>query len=121
MANEDTETDNVRVRIWFGDYEEGTEPDEIVTVEPSTTHIWKQNPHFHGSIAIDIHPDDCPATLEMYTSDSIHEPPQYDNHVEKGYWNGPIEQGLDFHKNDQRPPFGCEVWGRQLFFVKKSE
>lgn len=112
-----------RVRIWKGRTPAGEdyqgEPDEIVTVEEETPAVWQDDPHYHsGGIGIDIHPEDAPATLGVYTSDSVHSPPGYDDHVEMDYWDGPVEQGLTWPGNHDYPPFGCEVWGRVMFFVE---
>ena len=115
-------SDTYRVRIWHSYYDEyPDEPDETVEVEAEAPYLWKDDPYFDsGSCAFDIHPDDAPATLEIYTSESVRSPPGYDNHVETAYWNGPVERGLPFdpERYDGYPPFGCEVWGRVLFYVK---
>lgn len=117
------ETDQYRIRIWKGRNPDGEdyqgEPDEIVTVSAETVHVWQDDPHYHSPpVAFDVHPDDCPATLNVYTSESVRSPPGYDNHVETGYWDGPMERGLAYSANHDFPPFGCEVWGRVMFFVE---
>lgn len=119
-----------RVRIWKGSPDVGEksdqaawgEPDEIVTVSEETPHVWQDDPRYRSpTIGLDIHPEDAPATLEVYTSESVRSPPGYDNHVEKGYWDGPMEQGLTYPGDHEIPPFGCEVWGRVMFFVKEAD
>lgn len=112
-----------RVRIWDGYYDGYPDgPDTTVTVESETPHVWIKDPHTTFRGAFDIHPDDAPATLNIYTSDSVRPPPGYDNHVETGYWNGPVERGLPFdpERYDDYPPFGCEVWGRVMFFIEEG-
>jgi len=116
-------SDTIRVRIWhsyYDDYPE--EPDETVEMEAGTTHLWQEDPYFDsGPCAFDIHPDDAPATLYIHTNDSVREPPVYDNHVD-GVWGNAVERGLPFdpEQYDEYPPFGCEVWGRVLFYVEKG-
>lgn len=110
-----------RVRIWHSYHDEYPDtPDETVEVKAETPHLWKDDPRFNsGPCAFDLHPDDTPATLEIYTSESVRSPPGYENHVETAYWDGPVERGLlfDSEQYDDRPPFGCEIWGRVLFYV----
>ncbi len=123
------ESQTIRVRIWDDNYEYGVspgelgDPDKLVEVEPKTVHIWQDNPHYHSpSMGIDIHPDDRPAGLNIYTSDSIHSPPDAGgNYVEEGYWDGPVEGGLDYDGNSDIPPFGCELWDRVMFFVEPKD
>jgi|AntDeeMetagen681_2_1112603.scaffolds.fasta_scaffold09465_5 hypothetical protein len=115
--------DQYRVRVWKGRNPDGEDyqgdPDEIVTVSAETPFVWQEDPHYHSpSIGIDLHPEDAPATLNVYTSDSVRSPPGYDSHVETGYWNGPMEQGFSYPEDHEYPPFGCEVWGRVMFFVE---
>ena len=109
-----------RIRIWLNDTSFDGEPDEVVEVEEGMNHIWKTDPHYSSSsMGIDIHPDDCPGELKIFTSESVRAPPEYDSHVEKGYWNGPVERGLDFSEEYKGyTPFGCELWGRVLFRVE---
>lgn len=118
--------DRFRVRIWKGRNPDGEdyqgEPDEIVEIDEETPYVWQNDPHYHSPpIGVDIHPNDCPATLNIYTSESVRSPPGYDNHVETAYWDGPVEQGLPYPEEHNDPPFGCEVWGRVMFFVEAGE
>jgi hypothetical protein len=110
-----------RVRIWHKYYDDYPEqPDEVVTVEEGTPHLWKDDPYFDsGPCAFDIHPEDAPGTLNIYTNDSVRRPHVQENHVDESIWDGPIERGLEFdpERYDDYPPFGCEVWGRVLFMV----
>lgn len=112
----------VRVRIWRGRYDEyPDDPDEIVPVEPETPHVWQANPRYHSPpLGIDVHPADGPATLNIYTSDSVRSPPGYDSHVERSYWDGPVERGLPFPADHDYPPYGCELWDRVMFFVEPT-
>lgn len=111
-----------RIRIWhkyYGGYPD--EPDEVVTVEADDPHVWKDDPWFgSGAAAFDIHPDDLPATLYIYTNDSVRQPP-VGGHVDTAEWDGPVERGLPFdteYGGDK--PFGCQVWGRVLFLVEEG-
>ncbi len=116
-------SETYRIRIWHDYYDDyPDEPDETVSVEAESPHVWQDDPYYSGKGAFDIHPDDAPATLYIYTNDSVREPPVYDNHVETAAWDGPIEQGLPFdpERYDDYPPFGCEVWGRILFWVEEG-
>lgn len=119
----DTQPDaTYRVRIWEGRDGRDDEPDEVVEVSEETPHVWQDDPYYHSPpIAIDLHPDDCPATLNVYTSESVRSPPGYESHVETGYWGPrPIEGGLPFPADHDYEPFGCEVWGRVMFFVEEE-
>jgi len=113
-------SDKIRVRIWdryHDDYPQ--DADRTLEIEPKTPYVWIEDPYTTVQGAFDIHPDDVPATLNIYTSESVRGPPGYDNHVETGYWDGPVERGLDFGESyDGSMPFGCEVWGRIMFFVE---
>lgn len=110
-----------RIRIWNGYYDEYPDkPDETITVEAEHAHLWQDDPWYSGKGAFDIHPEDAPATLYIYTNDSVREPYVEDGRFEKSQWDGPIERGLPFDPDsyDEYPPFGCEVWGRVLFWVE---
>lgn len=112
-----------RIRIWHKYYEEyPDEPDEVVTVEEGDPHVWKDDPWFDsGATAFDIHPEDAPATLSIYTNDSVRPAPVGD-HVDTAAWDGPIERGLSFRSEGRGSlqPFGCQVWGRVLFVVEEG-
>lgn len=111
--------DPIRVRVWNEYYDEYPEqPDETVAVEPGEPHIWQDDPWFDsGAAAFDIHPEDAPATLYIYTNDSVREPP-----LQPSEWGGPVERGLPFDpdRDDGYPPFGCEVWGRVMFVAEEG-
>jgi len=117
-----SESNQIRIRIWHSYYDEyPDEPDETVEVEAGSPHLWKEDPYFDsGPMAIDIHPEDAPATLNIHTNDSVREPPVQNNHVDRGAWGRAVERGLPFdpERYDEYPPFGCEVWGRVLFYVE---
>lgn len=113
----------MRIRIWHGRYDEyPEEPDEIVTVGDESSHLWQDDPWYSGIVAFDIHPNDAPATLYVYTNDSVRSPPVSNTHVDTAEWGRPIERGLPFdpERYDKYPPFGCEVWGRVLFYVEEG-
>jgi hypothetical protein len=130
MANDDAQhvggdaQNQVRIRIWHKYYDEyPDEPDETVTVEYDDPHLWQDDPWFDsGPTAFDVHPDDAPATLYIYTNDSVRAPPVQENHIDTAEWGRPIERGLPFdpERYDDYPPFGCEVWGRVLFLVEEG-
>lgn len=112
----------VRVRIWdkwADDYSD--KPDEIVTVERDDPHLWQDDPYFDsGAAAFDIHPGDTPATLYIYTNDSVR-PAPVGNRVDTAAWDGPVERGLPFDEDyTGGPPFGCQIWGRVLFLVEEG-
>ena len=72
---DETDTNTVRVRIWKGhETPDGGftgDPDEVITLTPGTPVLWQDNPDYHSpQLGIDIHPDDTPGTIELYTSDS---------------------------------------------------
>jgi hypothetical protein len=122
-----TEAETIRVQVYETREEvdnwEDTEPRHTVPVEPETPFVFVDDPHYHSvSLGLSIHPDDRPAELGVYTSDSVHDPPGYENHVETGYWDGPMERGLRFTSPEgEVRPFGCELWGRVMFFVEPLE
>lgn len=110
-------TDGVRVVITYTE-SDGDGYDEVIPVQPGTPFVWKSDPLYHSpSLSIGIHPDDRPAHLGVYTSESVRSPPGYESHVERGYWNGPIEQGLAYD-SEEVPLFGCEIWGRIMFYIE---
>lgn len=124
MSYEVTLVSEYRIRIWKGRNPDGEdyqgEPDEVVTVTAEDPVLWQDDPHYHSPpIGIDIHPDDGPATLEVYTSDSVHpaDPRYSENYVDESYWDGPMERGLSYPGDHDYRPFGCEIWGRVLFYV----
>lgn len=119
------DVEEYRIRIWKFRNPDGEdyqgEPDEVVTVKEDDPVVWQDDPHYHSPpIGLDIHPEDGPATLEVYTSDSVHSPSgrQSAGYVDTDYWDGPMERGLTYPEDHDFQPFGCEVWGRVLFFVE---
>lgn len=117
--------DTIRVEVWNGrfDNEDWRDPDEIIEIEDGHTYLFLDNPHYHGSYGFRIHKEDRPATLYVHTNDSVRSPPGYDTHVERGYWDPAIERGLTYREdlNYDEVPFGCEIWGRILFYVESEE
>ena len=114
-----TEGGTYRVRIWDKWYDEyPDEPDETVELEADARLLWQDDPWYDsGPIAFDIHPDDAPATLYIYTNDSVRKPP-----LQPSEWGRPVERGLPFDPDlyDDYPPFGCEIWGRVMFVVEEG-
>ena len=114
--------DTIRVRIWHGRYDRyPDEPDETVELEAERPHLWQEDPWYDsGPVAFDIHPDDAPATLYVYTNDSVRAPPVQETHIDTAEWGRAIERGLEFdpERYDRYDPFGCEVWGRVLFYAE---
>ena len=119
-----TDSNTARIRIWHDYYDDyPDDPDETVTVEYDTPHLWQDDPYFDsGACAFDIHPDDAPATLYIHTNDSVRAPHVGENHYDKAQWGDAVERGLPFdpERYDDYPPFGCEVWGRVLFYVEEG-
>lgn len=109
--------DTATIQIWNG-YEFDGEPDEEIKVEYGTNHIYTDDPYSVCRWGISMAEEDRPATLNAYTNDSVRSPPGYDSHVERAYWDGPIERGLTFRDDRELRPFGCEVRGRILFHVE---
>jgi len=118
--NAEVAQNQVRIRIWHKYYDEyPDEPDEKVVVEYDDPHVWQDDPWYDsGPTAFDIHPEDAPATLYIYTNDSVRAP-HPSNLIE---WGRPVERGLPFdpERYDDYSPFGCEVWGRVLFLVEEE-
>lgn len=113
-------TDEYRIRIWRGRYDEyPNDPDETLEVGGESPHLWQDDPWFDsGPVAFDINPQDGPATLYIYTNDSVRKPPVQENYIDTAEWGRPIERGLLYPEGHDYPPFGCEVWGRVLFYVE---
>lgn len=116
-------SDEIRVRIWHGSYgrhnDYPDEPDETVPLPIDENIVWQDDPWYDsGPIAFDIHPDDAPATLYIYTNDSVRAPHKDD----LGEWGRAVERGLEFDPKlyARNPPFGCEIWGRVLFRVEEG-
>lgn len=119
-------TDEITVQIWEGRYDEyPDEPDGEIELKPETTHLFEDNPRHHSPYGLSIDEEDLEGydtvTFNVYTSDSVRSPPGYDSHVETSYWDGPMERGLTFDSENDYPPFGCEIWGRVLFFIEVSK
>lgn len=110
----------IKVRVWHGRYETyPDQPDETITLPLDENVLWQDDPWYDsGPIAFDIHPEDAPATLYIYTNDSVR-PPHKDD---VGMWSDPVERGLPFDPDryDKYPPFGCEIWGRVLLRVEEG-
>lgn len=117
-------SESIRVRIWHGRYDDYPDhPDEMVELTPGEPGLWQDDPWYDsGPVAFDIHPDDTPATLYIYTNDSVRAPPVSGSRVDTAEWGRAIERGLEFdaERYDEHPPFGCEVWGRVLFMAEKG-
>lgn len=116
--------DTIRVRVWHGypdrgDYlepEAWGEPDEVVEVPVEEVYVWQNEPRWRRKIGVDIHPDDGPAKLDVFVSDSVHGPPdEGSSRVERGYWDGPIEGGFGYPPEHEYPPFATELGGRVAF------
>lgn len=108
-----------RIRIWKGSYNEknNLDPDEIIDWVEGDPYVWQDDPYYSsGRLAFDIHPEDCPATLNIYTNDSVRKPHPHDF----SEWNGPVEGGLAFPGDHDWRPFGCEIWGRVMFVVEEG-
>lgn len=118
--DDDSNDENYRVRVWDkGHYGEDGGPSETIPLEASSPHLWQDDPYYDsGTAAFDIHPDDLPATLYIYTNDSVRKPP-VGEYIDTSFWDGPVESGLPFdNEYDGETPFGCQVWGRVLLVVE---
>lgn len=78
--------------------------DERVVLAESIDH--------HGTYAFDVPNDERPATVNVHTNDSYHNPEE---------WGDPIERGLTFHEPDELEPFKTEIWGRIMLWVERPE
>ncbi len=124
MTEHDT-PDTVPVHVWSGPsyadsdtLVEETEPDvyELEPVDPILPEVTPDDQRVMLADSIDNHqtyafliPNEArPATLNVYTNDSYHDPTD---------WGTPIERGLTFHIPDDRGPFKCEAWGRIMMYV----
>lgn len=121
----------VRIRIFQGRSEvdaakEGlVEPTEVVELDYETPYVWQDDPHYSSPpLGVDIHPDDCPSTLYMYSEDSVRAPPVVHRDdpttFDEAEWGRPVERGLPFYDYDGEKPFGLEIWGRVLFYVEEG-
>jgi hypothetical protein len=112
----DGDGDGARVMIWRGRNAEfeADYPGEIVAVPEDQPHVYAADPRFHGVFGFSIKPVDRPATLNIWTNDSVRDPPT-DSPAE---WDGPVEKGLDYGDDTDIDPFGCELWGRVMFTVE---
>ena len=121
--NDDASEDEYRIRVWNGShYEDGGDPDEIITVATDEPHLWQDDPYFDsGRAAFDIYPADTPATLYIYTNESVR-PPPVGSYIDTAVWDGPVERGLPFPEeygdSEVVKPFGCQVRGRVLLNVE---
>lgn len=99
----------IEVRLYVGDDIESYEvlPDRPVVV--------RSDPYFHEKLGWFVPEYDRPATLYVYTNDSVREPHPADT----SEWNGPAERGLTFRKDIEPPdePFWGEWWGRVMFYA----
>lgn len=84
---------------------------------PKSRFVWNDDPHFLGKIGWFIPEYDRPATLYVYTNDSVRQPDPAD----LAQWNGPVEGGLVFDEHAlSDEPFLGEMWGRVMFFVEEG-
>lgn len=137
---ENDQTDTVPVHVWQGDrytsyddlLEEAPDVYEVPVVEPhrgklpaATANqildgtgldgdrvVLADDIEHHGTYAFQIPNEARPATLNVHSNDSYHDP--YD-------WGRPIEQGLTYHEADDADPFKCEIWGRVMLWVEVPE
>lgn len=62
----------------------------------------------HGTYAFNVDTEQK-TVLNVHTNDSYHDPTD---------WGKPIERGLLFDGETDAEPFGCELWGRIMFWVE---
>jgi len=67
-------------------------------------------PEHHMKYQIWVDTDET-VTLYVHTDDSVY----------KGDWDRPIEGGLLYRDDADFAPFGCEIWGRVVMWVKRGE
>ncbi|MFC6720949.1 hypothetical protein ACFQGT_00175 [Natrialbaceae archaeon GCM10025810] len=123
-------TDTVTVHVWQGDrlesYDDLLERDpDVYEVPVAETEFGR--PHeltdneqvqlaesieHHGTYAFEIPNEERPATLNVHTNDSYHDPTE---------WGKPVERGLTFTEPDDREPYQCEMWGRIMMWVERTE
>lgn len=138
---EEEEPDTVTVQVWQGDrrtsYDDLLEEDPDVYEVPVVDHdgygdlpselanqrldgtgldgdrvVLADDIEHHGTYAFQIPNEQRPATLNVHSNDSYHDP--YD-------WGRPVEQGLTYHRADDAEPFQCEIWGRVMLWVEVPE
>lgn len=118
--------ETVTVHVWEGPsyanadalvQEEDPDVYELPPVDPFRPELLDDNQKVMLASNIDNHrtyaflvPNESrPATLNVYTNDSYHDPHD---------WGDPIERGLTFHVEDDREPFKCESWGRIMMHIE---
>ena len=129
-STDGTERDTVAVHIWQGSRFDSY--DTILSDEPDVYEIPVADLEFgkpyelsdservllaeeiehHGTYAIDVPNEDRPATVNIHTNDSYHDPED---------WGTPIERGLTYHEMDDYEPFQTEIWGRIMVWVERPE
>lgn len=114
MNDEDT----IGVEIWKGRRDRDRDSDEVVQVPVDGYVMWEDDPYATWPLGLHIADEDLPATLYVYTDDSVREPPVDDPHE----WNcsRPVEGGLPYQENGTEKPFGVELWGRIMFHVEEG-
>lgn len=115
-----TKENHITVEIYRGrtNVDEHNEPAETVDVPLDENVVWKDDPWYSSPpLGFAIAEEDRPATLYVYTNDSVRVPHKADVSA----WGRPIERGLPFPADaEDRRPFGCEVWGRVMFSVEEG-
>lgn len=128
MTENDTEDETITVHVWQGSrrttYDDllAEEPDvyELPPDDPLVTEslndesrvLLAENIDHHGTYAFDVPNESRPATVNVHTNDSYHDPTD---------WGRPIERGLTFYEPDDREPYKCEMWGRILLWVERPD
>lgn len=121
-STDDVET--VRVRVWSaGEETENKDAGDVITVTPGEAVLWRDAVEDTSeTISVAVHPDDAPATVEVYTSDSLGPATETfeEGCVDGAYWDGPLGYGATFTSNEEQQPVTVDVDGRVLFLVSKS-
>jgi len=120
---------SVNVKVWSGSawdtYEEiQAQGPDVYTLSPAETDygrvfevpsekrvVLSDEIEHHGTYAFDVDTEQK-TVLNVHTNDSYH------NNED---WGKPIERGLLFDGKTDAEPFGCELWGRTMFWVEQDE
>lgn len=117
------EVETVRVQIWSDDQDANNNAaDDVITATPGEAVLWRDAvENTSNSVKIAVHPDDTPATVEVYTSESLHPATETfeQGRVNGEYWDGPLEYGLTYTTDEEPQPVTVEVSEQVLFLVTK--
>lgn len=122
--------ETVTILVWEGEqyesYEtlEEREPEEYEVLLASTDHgepwevgtnervMLSESIDHHGTYMIGVPDSETPATVNIHTNDSYHDPED---------WGPAIERGMTWPEENDYDPFRCEMWGRIMMWVERPE